>query len=89
MALGAPACSGTALADQLALIGGGRRAARRRSAFSGAVGTYAIAGAGVAIDAATGVIRFDTAALQKPQTVTVTARTPPAASRRASGWRCC
>lgn len=74
VALGAPALSGLALADQLALIQGAAAAPLAAApAFSGAVETYAIAGAGVAIDAATGVIRFDTAALQKPQTVTVTA----------------
>lgn len=71
----APTLTGTRIADQLNLIQGSAALNLAAApAFAGPVAAYAItAGAGVTIDAATGVMRFAKTALQTAQTVTVRA----------------
>lgn len=70
----APTLSGTPLPSKLGLERGSAASTQATAqAFTGTVTSYSVAGAGVSINAATGVLTFSKAVTQAEQTVTVTA----------------
>ena len=71
----APTLSGTAIPDKIGLIRGTTATTQATAmAFSGSVDSYAVVGAGMSIDSATGLLTFPKTATQALQTVTVTAK---------------